>query len=73
MKNKKPKFKIGQKVNYLPTLTGLDKKTKLEIQFKTFKQTDSLYEALGVSFEPTWFYGFKNSNLLASESDLKLL
>jgi len=65
----KPKFEIGQFVKYLPEL--FDKKTKLKVTSRMFKTTDSLCDALGVEFEPTWVYSFENQHLTAIEKDLK--
>ncbi len=66
-----PLYQIGQKVNYLPTLTGLDKENKLTISGRMFKSSDSLYESLGVEFKPTWVYFFEENSLTAEEKDLK--
>ena len=67
----KPLFEIGQKVNYLPTLTGLDKRNEITISERHFKESDSIYESLGVKFEPTWIYLFEEISLSSEEKDLK--
>ena len=69
--NTLPKFKKGDKVVYLPTLTGLDKNHTFEISLVYFKEHDDLFAALGVEFTPQWYYTFVDSHLHAVETDLK--
>ena len=69
--DKKSKFKVGDKVKYLPKLTGLRKNQKLMIRSILFKETDEL----SLDFVPTFVYSFENINrskfsLAAIESDL---
>jgi len=66
----KAKFKIGDKVNYIPNLSGLSN-LKLEIEYVFLKETDELSKIMGIPFEPTFVYGFKNTHLTATEKDLK--
>ena len=73
--DKKSKFKVGDKVKYLPKLTGLRKNQKLMIRSILFKETDELSFVLNVDFVPTFIYSFENINgnvfsLAAIESDL---
>ena len=64
------KFELGQKVKYLPKLTGFDNRKKLEIVDRYFKESDSLHDALGIPFQPTWVYFFKGTLLSAIEKDI---
>lgn len=64
------KFKEGDKVRYIPLLSGLKNNT-LTIENVFFKESDSLSEALGVEFTPVWCYSFHNSNLTATEHEIK--
>ena len=73
--NKKSKYKVGDKVKYLPKLSGLRKNQRLMIRSILFKETDDLSLSLGVEFVPTFIYSFENINrskfsLAAIESDL---
>jgi len=71
--NNKPKakFKIGDKVNYKPKMSGMPKNKVFEIDFVKWKDVDDLSDILDVEFKPTWYYGFKDSNLMAEEEDIK--
>lgn len=75
--DKKSKFKVGDKVKYLPKLSGLRKNQKLMIRSIYFKETDELSLALGVEFVPTFVYTFESIgidvfSLEAIESDISL-
>lgn len=75
--NKKSKYKVGDKVKYLPKLSGLRTNQRLMIRSILFKETDDLSLALGVDFVPTFVYSFENINsskfsLAAIESDLSI-
>ncbi len=61
----KPKYTKGQKVNYIPKLSGLNPNKKLEIDSVNYRKGDSLTKA-------GWYYGFKGMNLGAHENDIKL-
>jgi hypothetical protein len=61
----KPKFKKGDTVNYIPKLSGLNPKKKLEIDTISHSDGDELTSA-------GWYYGFKGTSLRASETDIKL-
>jgi hypothetical protein len=69
---KESKFKVGNVVNYLPKLSGLNPKTKFVVNSVYYKVEDELEMALTGTFTPTWIYGFVNSHLSATESQLKL-
>lgn len=66
----KSKFIKGQKVKYLPKLSGFNNNKKLTIRNVYYLETDSLHSALNIPFTPTWCYSFENSSLSAIESDL---
>ena len=73
--DKKSKFKVGDKVKYLPTLSGLRKNQRLMIRSIYFKETDELSLVLGVDFVPTFVYNIETINgkafsLGAIETDL---
>jgi hypothetical protein len=72
-KKTEPKFKVGDKVNYIPKLSGLSPKKELIIKNRAWKDKDDLSSMLGVEFKPTWFYSFNDSNLMADEKDIKLV
>lgn len=65
------KYKKGDKVNYIPKLSGHNPKKKLEIDTVKWQETDDLADMMGVKSKPTWVYGFKGSNLQAVEKDIK--
>ena len=69
----KAKYKKGDKVNYVPKLSGHNPKKKLEIDYVEWRDKDDLDDLLGVKSKPTWLYGFKKSNLQAIEKDIKLV
>lgn len=64
------KFKVGDKVYYLPKLSGFDNSTPLEINSVYYKTEDDLSSMLNVDFEPTYMYHFKGTSLGAVEKDL---
>lgn len=75
--NKKSKYKVGDKVKYIPKLSGLRKNQILMIRSILFKETDDLSLSLGVDFVPEFVYTFENINgnvfsLAAIESDLSI-
>lgn len=75
--DKKSKFKVGDKVKYLPKLSGLRKNQRLMIRSIYFKETDDLSFVPNVDFVPTFVYSFENINsnvfsLAAIESNLSL-
>jgi len=62
------KYKVGDKVKYLPKISGLSPKktfTISRVSHKTGKE--DMFSQKG------WVYSFKNSNLSASEDDIKKL
>jgi len=61
----KPKFKVGQSVNYLPKLSGLNPKKKLKISRVRYDDGDNLTSK-------GWYYSFNGMNLSAHEKDIKL-
>lgn len=61
----KPKFKVGQSVNYIPKLSGLSPNKKLQISKVSYKGGDELTQ-------PGWYYQFKGTNLSSAEKDIKL-
>lgn len=61
------KFNVGDKVYYIPELSGMDKEKGLIIKFKKYEKPDSL---LGEETDYNWYYTFEDSNLRAVESDL---
>jgi hypothetical protein len=67
---KTSKYKIGQKIYYIPKLSGLNNKKPLIIKNIMYKKTDSLSELLNVQFKPTFLYSFENTSLSAIENDL---
>jgi len=69
---KESKFKIGDVVNYLPKISGLNPKKQFVIEYVNWMDEDLLSKSLGVEFEPTWVYSFENNHLSAEEKDLKL-
>jgi len=68
----KSKFKEGDKVYYLPKLSGFKNSKPLIIEYAYYKTEDDLSKSLGVDYEPTWVYGFKDSHLQSEEKDLSL-
>lgn len=60
-----PKFKKGDMVNYIPKLSGLNPKKKLEIIRARYDDGDN-FTSKG------WYYSFKGTNLSANEKDIKL-
>jgi hypothetical protein len=67
------KFKKGDKVKYLPKMSGLNPNKKLTIKSGYFKEVDELSEMFRIKFEPCWVYSFKEfPNLEAIETDLIL-
>ena len=60
-----PKFKVGNKVNYIPKLSGLNPKKKLEIIRVRYEDGDRFTK-------PGWYYSFKGMNLSSAEKDIKL-
>jgi len=72
---KQSKFKVGDKVIYLPKLSGLRENKCLMVRSIYFKESDELSLALGIDFIPTFVYKFENINreeftLTAQESDI---
>jgi len=61
------KFEVGDKVYFLPKLTGMDKKKPLEIERKKWHKEESIF---GEKTEYMWWYSFKGSNLSAREKEL---
>ena len=61
----KPKFKVGQFVNYIPKLSGLSPNKKLQISKVSYKGGDELTQ-------PGWYYQFKGTNLSSAEKNIKL-
>ena len=68
----KAKYKKGDKVNYIPKLSGHNPKKKLEIDMVEWKEKDDLEDMMGIKSKPRWVYHFKKSNLAAIETDIKL-
>jgi hypothetical protein len=64
--SKKPKFKVGDVVNYLPKLSGMNPNKKLQIIRTRYETGDKLTS-------PGWYYSFKGTNLGAHENDIKLV
>lgn len=64
------KYKIGDKVYYLPKLSGFNNSKPLVVSNVSFKQYDQLEKDFGLSDKPHYHYSFENSNLGAKESDL---
>lgn len=68
-----PKFKKGDKVNYIPKISGLSPNKVFEIENVKFETENELSKSLGVKSEPTFVYTFKNNSLSAIEKDIKLV
>lgn len=66
-----PKFKIGDKVNYIPKISGLKPNTVFTISTCAYKTEDELSKAFGVEFKPSYVYSFKENSLQAIENDIK--
>lgn len=64
------KFNKGEKVKYIPKLSGFNNNKPLTISHVCFKAHDELHEALNLEFIPTYLYSFEGTNLTAIESDL---
>lgn len=64
--SKSPKFKVGDVVNYLPKLSGLNPNKKLVISRVRYEAGDNLTTT-------GWYYSFKGMNLGANENDIKLV
>jgi hypothetical protein len=72
---KQSKFKVGDKVVYLPTLSGLRENECLMVRSIYFKESDELSTSFGIDYIPTFVYKFENINseefsLSAQESDI---
>ncbi len=61
------KFEVGDKVFYLPSITGMNKKKPLEIERKKWYKEDSIF---GEKTEYMWWYSFKGIALSAREKEL---
>lgn len=59
-----PKFKKGDKVLYIPKLSGLNPNKKLTISNVSYKNGDAFTS-------PGWYYTFHGIELSAIEKDLK--
>jgi len=66
-----PKYSIGDKVKYLPKLSGLNVNTPFEISALRWEDKEPLFA--DPNFRPMWVYSFKGMNLGAIETDLKLI
>lgn len=71
--SKKPesKFEIGDKVFYIPKISGLDPKKEFTISHKNWQENDELSKSFGVKSKPTWIYSFEELPLIAVEKDIK--
>lgn len=62
--DQKSEYHIGQKVSYIPNLSGMDKSKPLIIEDKVYSFGDEFNA-------PGYYYTFENSNLRSHENDLK--
>ena len=65
----KPKYKKGDKVFYLPKISGLNNSKPLTISNVSLK-ADEFAKALGINKEQEYIYSFENSNLSATENQI---
>jgi len=72
-KNEKPepKYKKGDKVKYLPKMSGLSPNKVFVVKSSKWKDSDELSKAFGVEWKPTWVYYFEDIALSAIENDIK--
>ena len=66
---KTAKYKAGDKVYYLPKLSGFDNSKPLTVKYVNYEK-DSLSESMGIKTTPKYKYNFENSSLGAVEDDL---
>jgi len=65
--NTDPKYKVGEKVYYMPKLSGLDNKTPLIVSNFHIETKDVFGNKLEF---PVYIYSFEDNNLSAYETDL---
>lgn len=63
-------FKVGDKVNYLPELSGL--KNPLTVKSVRWATECSLCKMLKIEFEPCYIYSFEENSLGAYEKELEI-
>ncbi len=66
-KETKSLYNVGDKVYFLPSLTGMNKKKGLIIQDKKWHKAESIF---GEKTEFMWWYSFEDSYLSAREEEL---
>jgi hypothetical protein len=64
----KAKYKKGDKVNYLPKISGLNPKKVFTIKYVNWKNDsdDGMLKE-----KPQWMYGFEDISLSARETEIK--